>query len=77
MNKIIPENKARQGRWGWRVLAVLIASLALIAIVWAAVEFYGEAIEPGSDIPQTGAQQTGTQTGTSQTGTQPSGTSEK
>ena len=72
MNKIIPENKARQGRRGWHVLAILIASLALIAIVWVAVEFYGEAIEPGSDVPQTG-----TQAGTSQTGTQPSGTSQK
>lgn len=39
-------DKARQGRWGGRVLLVLIAALILAAIAWWAVEIYGGAIEP-------------------------------
>lgn len=45
--KEISENKARQGRWGRRVLIVLILSLILLGIGWAAVGFYGRSIEPG------------------------------
>ena len=54
--KEIPENKARQGRSGTRVFIILIAALVLLAIGWAAVEFYGEAIDentPRSDQSQT------------------------
>jgi len=29
MTKIIPEDKARQGRWGWHGLRILIAGLLL------------------------------------------------
>jgi hypothetical protein len=54
VDKIIPTNKARQGRWGRHVLAVLIAALALTAIVWAGVEFYGEQIDNQSDVPAAG-----------------------
>lgn len=52
MNKTIPEVKARQGRLGRPVLIVLIASLVLIGIVWAVVEFYGQAIEPAAQQTQ-------------------------
>ncbi len=45
MTKIIPEEKARQGRSGKRVLYVLLAALALVVIVWGGVEYYGEFIE--------------------------------
>lgn len=52
MTKIVPEEKARQGRWGRQVLMVLIGGLGLAMIVWAGVELYGEAIDPAaSDLP--------------------------
>jgi len=46
MSKIIPEEKARQGRWGRHVLIVLIVGLVLAFIVWGILEIYGQAIEP-------------------------------
>lgn len=49
MAKEIPETKARQGRRGYPVLVVLLASLALACAVWFVVEQYGQAIE----TPQT------------------------
>ena len=51
MTKIIPENDARQGRRGTRVLFVLIAALVLVAIAWGGAEFYGESI--GHSAPAT------------------------
>lgn len=47
-NKVtpIPTDEARQGRWGWKVLMVLVGGLLLAMVVWAGVEFYGEAIDP-------------------------------
>lgn len=42
----IPTDKARQGRGGFQVLMVLVGGLLLAMIVWAGVEFYGEAIDP-------------------------------
>lgn len=45
VTKIIPADKARQGRWGWRVLIVLIAGLLLAFAVWGGVYFYGESID--------------------------------
>ena len=42
----ISPTKARQANWGWQVLMVLIGGLVLAAVVWAGVEFYGEAIDP-------------------------------
>ena len=39
---------ARQGYAGRPVLVVLIAGLVLAMIVWAFVEFYGNAIEPAT-----------------------------
>jgi hypothetical protein len=38
--------QARQGRLGRPVLTVLIASLVLVALAWAAVEFWGVSIAP-------------------------------
>ncbi|QND57053.1 MULTISPECIES: hypothetical protein [Mesorhizobium] len=43
MAKIIPEDKARQGRWGWHGLRILIAALLLAFAAWGIAEIYGEA----------------------------------
>lgn len=53
MAKIIPTDKARQGRSGVQVLTVLISALVLAAIVWAGVEFYGESIDTSATTGQT------------------------
>jgi len=45
MTKIVPEEQARQGRWGWHALRILIAGLLLAFIAWGAVEIYGEVIK--------------------------------
>ncbi|MBZ9735537.1 hypothetical protein LB534_13885 [Mesorhizobium sp. CA18] len=45
MTKIVPEDKARQGHWGWHALRILIAGLLLAFIAWGAVEIYGELIK--------------------------------
>jgi len=45
VEKTIPTDKARQGGRGKQVLYVLIASLVLVAVVWGAVEIYGEQID--------------------------------
>ena len=56
--KIIQTNKARQGRWGYQVLLVLVAGLALAGLVWLGLEFYGEAIETqNTDQPAADANQ--------------------
>ncbi len=55
MTKIVPEDKARQGHWGWHALRILIAGLLLAFIAWAAVEVYGEMIKSqttGQSVPQ-------------------------
>jgi hypothetical protein len=44
MVKIEPE-KAKQGRWGWHVLAILVVGLILAVIVWIGLEYYGEKID--------------------------------
>ena len=43
MTKIIPEDKARQGRWGWHGLRILIAALLLAFAAWGIAEIHGEA----------------------------------
>lgn len=45
MTKIIPENKARQGRWGWHGLRILIAAMLLAFIAWGIAEIYGQKID--------------------------------
>ena len=54
MPERIPTNKARQGGWGFQVLAVLVVALALAGAVWLGLEFYGEAIDTRS-VGQPGA----------------------
>lgn len=44
--KRVDGEDARQGRWGSRVLWVLIGGLVLAAVAWVGVEMYGEAIDP-------------------------------
>jgi len=39
-------DQARQGRWGWQVLMVLVIGLILAMGVWWGVEIYGETIAP-------------------------------
>lgn len=48
----IDANKVRQGRWGWQVLMVLVGGLILAMAAWAAVEFYGEAIDPPAPVSE-------------------------
>lgn len=45
MTKIIPEQKAKQGRRGSQVLMVLVAALVLTMVGWAALELWGEQID--------------------------------
>lgn len=45
MTKIIPDDKARQGRWGWHGFRILIAALLLAVIAWGAAEIYREVIK--------------------------------
>ncbi|MGX5845774.1 hypothetical protein ACWGTO_01715 [Mesorhizobium sp. PL10] len=52
MTKIIPENKARQGRWGWHGLRILIAALLLAFIAWGIAEIYGEKINNSAPTNQ-------------------------
>lgn len=52
MTKIIPENKARQGRWGWHGLRILIAALLLAFIAWGAAEIYGQKIDNSAPAGQ-------------------------
>jgi NADH:ubiquinone oxidoreductase subunit 6 (subunit J) len=38
VQKTIEPEKARQGRWGWHVLAILVGGLLLAMIAWYAAE---------------------------------------
>ena len=51
--KSISAEEARQGRSGVRVVAVLVVALALAAVVWVGLEFWGEAID-SQNIEQSG-----------------------
>lgn len=51
----LPADKARQGRWGVQVLTVLAVSLALVGLVWLAVEFYGQTIDTATTATEPGA----------------------
>jgi len=46
--ELSPE-QARQGRWGWQVLMVLVVGLLLAMGVWWGVEIYGENIAPAPE----------------------------
>lgn len=52
VQKTIPEEKAKQGRWGGQVLVVLVVGLLLTLAVWIGVGSYGEAID--NDTPAQG-----------------------
>lgn len=52
-DKSIPAEKARQGRKGQRVLAILAIALALAGAVWLGLEFWGETID-GASVDQSG-----------------------
>ncbi|MGE0500843.1 MAG: hypothetical protein AB7I79_04185 [Rhizobiaceae bacterium] len=45
----IATDKARQGRWGHRVLAILVGGLLLAAVAWWIAEIYGEDIDEGAE----------------------------
>ncbi len=49
MAEKISATKAKQGRRGIQVLYVLVVGLALAVLVWVGLEFYGEAIDTGSN----------------------------
>jgi hypothetical protein len=42
VEKKVSEEKAKQGRWGMQILAILVCGLVLAGIVWFGVEIYGE-----------------------------------
>ncbi len=52
MPKIIPENEARQGRWGRHGLRILIAALLLVFVAWGIAEIYGEMIDKNTPASQ-------------------------
>jgi hypothetical protein len=47
MAKRIDAEDAKQGRQGYPLLAILTVSLGLVALVWFAVEVYGQFIAHG------------------------------
>ncbi len=49
MDKIIPAEKAKQGRSGRHVLIVLIIALILALVAWYGAELYGEMIHPDNE----------------------------
>lgn len=71
MPERIPTNEARQGRWGFQVLIVLVVALALAAVVWLGLEFYGEAIDTQSTEEPGAVQPNATQPSTTEPGTTP------
>ncbi len=44
LSKIVPEERARQGRRGRHVFVILVVALVLAAIGWFVVEQYGKSI---------------------------------
>jgi len=46
MAKEVKNEKAKQGRWGTSVLAVLVVSLLLAFILWGILEIWGRMIAP-------------------------------
>lgn len=57
MAKIISTDKARQGSRGTHVLMILVSALLLVAVVWAGLELYGNAIAPDNSSEAGGATQ--------------------
>lgn len=46
VQKSVEPEKAKQARWGWQVLMVLVVALILAMIAWYAAETYNAATEP-------------------------------
>src|SRR5690606_7337642 len=55
VEKIVPEEKAKQGRRGKRVLMILIIGLLLAAAVWAVVEY---SIPGNDELPPAASENT-------------------
>lgn len=55
VTKVVPTDKARQGKEGRPVLYVLVAALVLAMGAWAIAELYGEKIDGASrdQVPAT------------------------
>ncbi|WP_274627554.1 hypothetical protein [Arvimicrobium flavum] len=47
--KTIPPEKARQGRRGWHVLAILVVGLALALVAWYAAEWSAPPVTPPAE----------------------------
>ncbi|MET3793371.1 hypothetical protein [Aquamicrobium terrae] len=47
MARIFPEQKAKQGRSGWRVLVILICGVVLALVAWGVAEL----VVPGDEAP--------------------------
>lgn len=54
MKEVISTDRARQGRWGGRVLLILVASLFLVALAWIVAGYYGEEIKTPQTTEQPG-----------------------
>lgn len=52
MTKIIAEDKARGGSWGWHGLRLLIAALLLAFAACGAAEIYGEMTSTSPTVQQ-------------------------
>ncbi len=55
--KTVSPKEARQGRKGYQVLVILIASLLLVLVVWWGVGLFGQAIEPEEPVGGVPAEQ--------------------
>ena len=53
MSKIVPEERARQGRRGTHVLIILVVALVLAMVAWFVAEKYGESIDAQPTQQQT------------------------
>lgn len=59
--KTYSATESRQGRPGRPVLKVLLISLGLVFLVWAALELWGMRLPPGEPVDSTGAASTSEQ----------------
>ena len=53
VEKKVTAERARQGRNGYRVFAILAAGLVLAGAIWLGLEIWGESIDSGS-VDQSG-----------------------
>jgi hypothetical protein len=55
VQKSVEPEKAKQARWGWQVLMVLVVALILAMIAWYAAETYTATTEPTPPAAQSQA----------------------